>query len=312
MNKKWNISIIVTFILALVSLLALLSANYTREIVNNAGTLKNYYKTYYLANAWIETSLVAINQYWFWFEEKISSWNKINENFDCNQIDCYFTSNIKSIVHFNESNDIFINNWDNDICNEDNAITLERWETYSIPLFYDPNKWDTNLLVVSKLQKDMDIEIENIWKNKLFAISISLGDWRDNLHNRQKLVMTWTINDISINWFLHELHLMQLNTWEIPNSWELVYNFWNQTSVILPISSTFHQLNNYLLISNLSDINDPKIAQFCIKINNEKSELVSPNIVITSQWKFANQTVWLQAKKSVNIPDFLFNTLLDR
>lgn len=312
-KKKGNIAIMVLFILALISLWALLSTNHVRHIINTASALRNYYSAYYIAKAWVETSLVAVDHYAIGFEETIDANHSVNQNFSCKQ--CYFSGKIVSRTHHkNQQNSTYLTNNENESeCSWENAISLQPQETYSIPLFYDiSTRWDKQT-TTSMLASNIHISLENIGTTKAYAYSLALGDGALSYKDRHKLTLTGDNTTISLNSFLHELHLTHINTGEnINNQQELIYTYGNQTSIIVPISKTFNDFTNYLLITNNEPSNSNVQAQFCIQIHNTQSSLTRWFTSISSLGTYNATQIGLGAKLTTQIPDFLFSTFIQR
>ncbi len=297
------------FILALVSLMALLSASYVRSIIESSWNLHGYFKAYYLAKWWIESSLVILKEYDVGMEFSWTWSNDINKNFLCDG--CHVSSEIVARWRYHSWTNSYITSNDNDAqCNENNAITLQRGESRSMPLFYDAGSltWWSNL--VSLLDEDLDLTLHNIGNADEYAISISLGSGAQNKVDRHKLAITGSSVTLSINDFLHTLQVNYVNPGETLTPTQLLYSLWNQLVAIFPISQTFDDYFNYLLITNNTPISNPQTATFCIEIGNKKSALPKGVVVIKSQWLFGKHRASLQANKNTQLPDFLFSTFI--
>jgi len=82
MKKKWNISILVIFVLLASSLLGVLSMTFVQQMMRQSTVVNSYYKAYYLSKAWIELGLTAIKYRGIGFEYAIDTWTSIfTDNF---------------------------------------------------------------------------------------------------------------------------------------------------------------------------------------------------------------------------------------
>ena len=77
MKKKWNISILVIFVLLASSLLGILSMNFVQQMMKQSAVVNSYYKAYYLSKAWIELWLTAIRHRGIWFDYTMNTGDKI-------------------------------------------------------------------------------------------------------------------------------------------------------------------------------------------------------------------------------------------
>lgn len=75
MKFKGNILLITLFLLMMSSLSALLVTAYIKNLIKLSSSFHNYYKSYYVANAWLELSLVKTNGSIraYWFEDAVNS-----------------------------------------------------------------------------------------------------------------------------------------------------------------------------------------------------------------------------------------------
>ena len=73
MHKRGNISMLVMFVLLTCSLLGLLTVHFLKNMSTQYSQITAYYKTYYLAQAGIETALTQLQHRGLGFSETISS-----------------------------------------------------------------------------------------------------------------------------------------------------------------------------------------------------------------------------------------------
>ncbi len=77
MKKKWNISILVIFVLLASSLLGILSMNFVQQMMKQSAVVHSYYTSYYLAKGGLEFWLSAISARGVGFEYAITSWSAL-------------------------------------------------------------------------------------------------------------------------------------------------------------------------------------------------------------------------------------------
>lgn len=298
-NNKWNISILVIFILIASSLIWILTTNYIRDLMQYNNIIYWYYKSYYLSKAWLEISLTEISHNWIWFENIISSWNNIiSWNFICKN--CNFNSNISwNSSHFSK------NTWTDSGCN--NPISLNTWESFILPLFKQINIW-TNYqkLTIQPTYQNMadkisNIKFENISPNREITIWIFVMSWLDILQD-WVFVKTWSTNNINIindflNWF--NTYASNISVW----SYDLSYAY-KENSL---------WLRSFLLFGNT--IETQQAISFCIKV---QPTLWLPQIItlptstfyLKNIWNNIEKTIWLEAFLKQPIPEFLSHTYL--
>lgn len=71
MKKRGNISLLVLFVLLACSLLGLLTVHFLKNMSTQYNQITSYYKSYYLAQAGIETALTQLQHRGLGFSENI-------------------------------------------------------------------------------------------------------------------------------------------------------------------------------------------------------------------------------------------------
>jgi hypothetical protein len=270
MSKKWNVLIIVVFVMLLCSLSALLISNYMKNLITYSSEFNKYYKAYYLANSWIEISLTKIANHDFGFEDKISSWSDtINHNFDC-WSKCFFETKIST-----RSKYVF--DWDNNFiwqdCNDTNKY-FQLWtgQWLIIPLFWD---WNWN------------------YENELSWNNANLNYFPNTEFNQVEINRNW-------NW-LYSYWIFYFDNWEIKTE----VNIWNSNSQNL---SEFYNITTnwkkYLVIVNIDENNKQKI---CIKSADEK--ITGTKTLIQSNGRYLDRIVSLETLRINKLHDFIIYSI---
>lgn len=166
-NKKfqWNISLLVILILLSTSIMSLLSINQIQHLMTYWNQTYNYFRAYYLAKAWNEVWLTELYHHEDGFESSIEKWDSIiSYNFlwetseeypewKYSWFEPYFTMNISGKFNYITNDPRAADN-----CNEENKITLQKWEWIMLALFSD----NTTKKTVKNLLTDVTIDnLEN-------------------------------------------------------------------------------------------------------------------------------------------------------
>ena len=145
-NKKikWNISLLIILILLASSVIALLSINQIKHLSSYWNATFNYFRAYYLAKAWTELWLTEVYNRENWFNHQINTWDSIVKD---NLIEAYSWFNPYFNVDINSNFEYLTNDIRyNSECNNENKMTLEKWEGIMIALFKDTTKDTKNIL----------------------------------------------------------------------------------------------------------------------------------------------------------------------
>ena len=128
---KWNISVMVILILLACSLMGILTIIFLRSLIVYTDDSYGYYKSYYMAKAWLELALTEMDNTDVGFQNSVNSWDAIVvNNFTCPW--CSFTSEIKWRSGF-----IWNYFWKSNECSEDNKLIIPAWWSMVLPMFYD-------------------------------------------------------------------------------------------------------------------------------------------------------------------------------
>ncbi len=185
MPKKASIMIIVLFLLFVSAIIILLISNYFFSILQMSSEVRKYYKSYRLANAWIEIEKYKLYNHYPWFEEKIlSGSNTIKNNLECSS--CYFQTIIrsKSLILGNE------NSLDATNCVDD--IYLQLW----------PGQW----VIIPLYWENIDSNIEN---SALSLGSVDTYNWNIEIYSSGFVSDTFlaAVIDKNLNKFVKQFNI---------------------------------------------------------------------------------------------------------
>ena len=281
MKFKWNISVMILFILIASSLMWLLAMYFVRQLVWYSGLIHNYYKSYYISKAGLELGLVETNINPVWLNSVVLLSGDINDNFECDTEakDCWFKMN----VIWQTTGLLSDNFWLGAGCTDETAFVLWTGEQMLIPM-YITDSWKSHKDNLSKLHFNTDILTNILTKNRLY------------------FAFSWDIDpvDTTINLWIIPVNS---DTWKIDNYWRF-FMTWSldQNSIktffdkykTLKESVTNTLLENhyihYLLIWNDND----KVIKFCINVKNENNsdrKLAMQKYYIESVWFYRDDVV---------------------
>ncbi len=298
MQKRWNISILVIFVLLASSLLGVLSMTFVQQMMKQSAVVNSYYKTYYLSKAWIELGLVQIKHRGIGFDYTVNTGDQIVfDNFLC-EPNCSLSTNIswtasllsKKFRQENGSGCEF-------------PYALSGGDSLIVPLFRDMYSWwvagtfDTwiNYQNLADVFKNDKIQIQNISSpdTVTFWLLILSGE---ELYENGVFFRSWSLNTISLTEFrtAFETYMAGVNQ-------NLANSYW---------SSQFIEdgFKMYLMISNTAQVQQ----SFCLQTLSNPLETVyilpTDTFFLQSQASYGNQNVALNASYAQPIPGFLFTT----
>ena len=288
-NPKWNISILVIFVLLASSLIGILTMNFVKQMVSYTNDMNSYNKSYYYAKAGLELALVEINNAGIWFANHIWSGDDIFvDNFSCST--CNFDVDIQGKTQY-----LSEKFWLNTGCSDENAFVLSGWESIALPLFVQKNIISNNDLFSSWISYDNqllkyigDIRFENT-QDFVWEFNLGLIVLLDNVVQRDLLFVK------SLDWSRDM----------IENYFESYFGYyWDE-------ALDNEEYLAYLLITNVED----DLASFCLSINDlnvgwldKDMYLSTTKFFVSSIAGFLHKTVGLTAIYGQPIPWFLLNT----
>ena len=282
-NRKlnWNISILVILVLLACSLMWILSMNFLNNLISYTDNSYTYYKSYYIAKAWLELALTEIDNSDVWFSHVIWFWDVINQNFDGEGA---FNVNIMWRYTF-LSNEFWtkINE-----CTGKTALSIPAKWSMTLPMFYD-NSSDYNTILSANstynyLANSKDkLEVIYLWEQTpILDIWVVFQSWDSALWDY--IYMTWL--SFNSNFFKNYFQ-----------------NFDSMYSSEQPWDKQYF---SYIVISNPTDSE----IKFCINVwddQNKQYAWPTTKYFISSRWEYRGKTVWLQAIYAQPLPSFFIN-----
>jgi len=285
---KWNVAIMVILILLACSLMWILSLNFLNNLISYTDDTYGYYKSYYIAKAWLELSLTEIDNTDVWFSKLIDSWNAINANFNC--LWCYFISNLQWKSSF--ISDEF---WLNENCDNGTSLKIPAWWSITLPMFYDNSINFGELISYSNCLSWNNCENLLVGMTGLTLVS---GD------NTKQLGIWLVFLDDDYN--ISSKYLYMKN--DLPMYNNIFLNYFNKFKAHYNSDYEYMNYLPYLILSN-PDL-DVEVS-FCIKDNNGR-ERPTQKYFISSRGNYNWRVVWLQAIYQQPTPSFLINPYLDQ
>ena len=91
-SPKGNISLIMLFVLAIGSLIGLMSTNSVQDMIKSTWSLRDFYQSYYLSKGWLELWILATNRYDYGFEDSLTGTDLIiKNNLNCQNCTLWLT-----------------------------------------------------------------------------------------------------------------------------------------------------------------------------------------------------------------------------
>ena len=277
-NKKikWNISLLIILILLASSVIALLSINQIKHLLSYWNATFNYFRAYYLAKAWTELWLTEVYNRENWFNHQINTWDSIVKD---NLIEAYSWFNPYFNVDINSNFEYLTNDIRyNSECNNENKMTLEKWEGIMIALFKDTTKDTKNIL--------------SWWYTLIEAT--------DNQVVKELTFYSQNIeNDITFGLFIFDDKNSSMTNLFV-EKWRDLNKFINKH-----IGSYKNNWRAYLTIKNSWD----KEISFCIKW---KWEIPYHDSLITVRWNYWDIEVWLESVVKKSTPSWSLDIIWDQ
>lgn len=294
MQKRWNISILVIFVLLASSLLGILSMNFVQQMMQQSAVVNSYYKTYYLSKAWIELGLAQIKHRGIGFDYMVNTGDQIVlDNFLCGP-NCSLSANISGTASL-----LSKKFWQGSGCSS--PYILSGGGSIVLPLFRDATPWiigelfETGIVyenLANLFHEDDKISfISDFGWDVTFGIMILSGE---DLSQNGIFFKKWSLKWLSTFRDDFEAYLATIDATMYYSESRLKDTYW------LPwlIQNWF---KIYLMISNASETPE----SFCISAG--QNVLPTDTFFIQSQASYGNQKVALDASYAQPIPGFLFN-----
>lgn len=290
MNKKWNISLLVLFVLVACSLLGIIAVQYTKHMAIQTNQVYNYYKTYYLAKWGSEIGLSLMQLRWIWYSLDIEE----NSDFVKQNISTWNTFSLN--IQWNWS---IISNWypGDETCS--NPIKIYSWQSFILPLFIDT---PINIETLQEKSLTEHFSEQKFYTNKSeFLKSIKI------INSEPRNVNIWII--ISSWWHLNELGIF-FTDWIF--QWDDFFEEFNEkikeafekTSDYETINWTnLQNLQNYVIIAN----KDSQELSFCLELP-EWNTLALTKTYISSFWSTNTKKMWLETIYQQPTPSYLIDS----
>ncbi len=302
MEKKWNISILVIFVLLASSLLGVLSMNFVQQMMRQSAVVHSYYSSYYLAKAGVELGLAQIVNRGVGFERVVGSGDAVmSGNFLCGDrcalsVSISGTSTMLSKAFRQGSG-----------CTS--PYVLSGGDSVIIPLFRDVTPWTVADMFASWVVYE---NLAQIFKNDWISFDTEFGG------DVNFGILILSGDDLSENGIFFQK--WNLKSWLTAFREAFEQYLWTIDSGLYPLDA---QLKNnydksrlvdngykmYLLISNTSSAEE----QFCASVVQPQQAptvyvLPTDSFFVSSQASYGNQYVALDASYAQPIPGFLFST----
>lgn len=262
MNNRWNMLIIVIFVMIITSLFGILTTRYVNSIIQYGSAFHNYYKAYYLANAPLQLQLLKQKNRWLGFEDKILTWSStFSNNFDCEN--CFFESELlarNSIIIDESEHNLFPSDCDLD---NSNHFALAGWKGTVIPLFWDQNTWEgsVNLINIKRLPNLGGLNIKKTSSDtNNYVIWIIDEKLNSSSVDDINFVNTLSIIDESINNYL----VIANNTWNAWKSRFCINDTNNLPTTHININSLWKFQNTYVSLRAKRSIQLPEYLIYSI------------------------------------------------
>lgn len=284
MKKKWNISILVIFVLLASSLLGILSMNFVQQMMKQSAVVHSYYKSYYLAKAGLEFWLTALSVRGVGFEYTINSWDVvIRDNFATWTHLSLSISWLTSLLSKNPRQ--------GSGC--DHPYLLSGWQSIIVPLLRDGYTGDAAGIFTTPISTQ---NLADVLKQDKIAFAprgegkmifgILLLTWGE-LYENGTYSHSWNRNDGFTSFI---------------KSFEEYYSQLDLTIANWYANADF-RYSLYLIITNT----DTSEQSFCLETSSPYL-LPTDTFFLASQSSYGNQSVALDATYAQPIPSFLFST----
>lgn len=296
-NLKWNISILIIFVLLISGLIGVLTMNFIKDMLGYTNDIYSYNKAYYQANAGMELALTEIDNAGIWFSNSIDLGDEIfSDNFDC--IDCELEMNLEWKTQY--LSDKF---WLGNECGDDNKFVLLSGGSVVIPLFTQLEPWNhADILPNNPIDPDVILEYDKDILNYTDNFNFESEDFSKDFN-----IWLFVLSGNDIQTDLIYIKSLQWRGDMIKNYFD-AYKDYYVGEWVLENEDYFM----YLIISNVE--NDE--VSFCVNMDLVASphwnwsiiELPTMNYFVNSLARYGDKTVWLQAIYRQPIPDFLINS----
>lgn len=313
-NPKGNISLIMLFVLAISSLIWLITTNSVQEMINSTSSLRDFYQSYYISKWGLELWILAANRYEYGFEDTLTGTeNILHNNLYCKK-ECLLELKINSRVKPTTQNILFWNTPEPITpaqCDSftKNKIILSWGDSYIIPLFADNRTLQEDADIINLLDdQKYTLKLQSEQQESPLGLGISLW-WKfkqqyndQALKDKQTLYITDTIGQNehihNIDKFLYDSQSIEDPTKILPANNSIGITFRSSTELLK--NDNF----NYLFITNLAE----KDFAFCLEAAPNTHGYTTDTTIITSIATYGNTTIGLEANKKKPLPSYIINS----
>jgi hypothetical protein len=244
MKKKWNISLLVLFVLVACSLLGIIAVQYTRHMAIQTHQMYSYYKSYYLAKGGSEIGLSILQLRWAGY-----SW-------EIEKDDPFVTQNIHTGNAFSlkiQGSSSLLSQWypNEETCLE--PLYIGSGESFILPLFIDePENNITDHFSDKKFYKNKSdlLKLLQIKENQT-TNNVNIGVIVSQNGQLNELGILFTTGIFAWDDFFEQLSVKIQENFNITNDWTVMW--WQNPSL---------DNQNYLIIANI----DPQELKFCLQL----------------------------------------------
>ena len=315
-----NISVIMLFVLAIGSLIGLMSTWFVQDMISSSSQIRDFYQSYYIARWGLELWTLAANRYEYGFEDIVSgSQNNIKNNLYCRK-NCNLDVTIQSRIKPKNRESVTINNLLEPISecnfNTSNRFQLSPGQSYVLPLFADKRKLSEvtnsydNIANILGQNPPYNISIKTTDQSLPLGIGVVLGSWNQAIYNmmdiqsQQKLFITGTIDQGSSTFNI-------FNFLTVGKGINATIAFGGQSinsQYTTPPNASHNDFFNYLYISNLSV---DQIFSYCLDITASEYWFVSDKSIITAISTYGDTTLGLQAQSRKPLLEYIIRPNTD-
>lgn len=294
-RKKWNISILVLFVLIASSLMWVLTLHFTQELMKYQSDIYSYYTSYYMAKAWLELWLTQAATRWIGFDYQVTTWTSLLRNFACSW-QCLFSVDV--LWRSQLLGDGF---WKWTGCSQETAFTLRPWWSLLIPLFTEDTSfasvYDTLSSVwikesLTNYRQDLVVQYPEWSQLSSFTYWLLILSWGDLYENGTFFRVASSLDDF----FTQFDEYVQTLAWDSQFT-DMINIFGNE------------KFDFYILISNTENSVPTSLCLW--HPSNQVGKIVrfpTQKFYIKSSGIYRDKQVWIQALYKQALPDFLVNT----
>ena len=304
-----NISLIMLFVLAIGSIMGLMSTHFLQSMIRETSSLRQWYQAYYTAKAGIELGTLAVNRYDYGFEDTLTGSSDIlSGNMPCLfKGDCEMTINVLSRFAKQDRNTNVNTNillWSDyqatDTCISDKVFILNSRSSYIFPLFTDNRRLNnsTSNMTYSNIINNYNMQIQSTTDPEI-GVGMILGSWfQYNYETQENLQALYLTGKISTN-----------PIQKIINPSEFVVTNNDQTKQSLSSAFGTTQIQNtdyfnYLAITNNTNTD----LKYCLSFQLNTNGYPLDTSVVQVYARYRDSSLSLQWNIKKILPDYIYNT----